>query len=113
MLTAVLSHRVKVTLIALCVVAWMPCVAAQGAPPQQPAPQQLQQQLDMMGPMMGKMMEGMYAAILRTLARPETADQLATFMKNYRDALVAKGFTKEEALEIVKNAGIPGMPAAR
>jgi len=78
-----------------------------------PTPQEIQQQMDTMGPMMGKMMENMYAGLLRTLAKPETADQLATFMMNYRNALVAKGFTKDEAMAIVRAAGIPGMPSTR
>lgn len=66
-----------------------------------------------MGPMMGKMMESMYGGLLKLLARPDTAEQLATFMKNYYDSLVAKGFTKDEALQIVKAAGMPGIPMGR
>jgi hypothetical protein len=86
--------------------------AAETSQAQQPSPQELQQ-MEMMIPMMGKMMDSMYTSVLRTYAKPETAAQLATFMKNYRDALVAKGFTKEEALEIVKAAGIPAMPSSK
>jgi hypothetical protein len=32
-------------------------------------------------------------------------------MKNYRDALVAKGFTKEEAMQIIRSTGMPVMPS--
>jgi hypothetical protein len=49
--------------------------------------------------------------MLKALAKPESADQLATFMKNYRDALLAKGFTREEALQIVRGTGMPSMPS--
>jgi hypothetical protein len=82
---------------------------AQGRPA--PSPEQMQQQIDAMGPAMAKMTENMYAGMLRALSKPESAEQLATFMKNYRDALVAKGFTKEEAMQIVKAAGMPVMPS--
>ena len=77
---------------------------AQVAPTQS---DQTMQQLELMGPAMSKMTEGMYSGMLRALARPESAEQLASFMKNYRDALIAKGFTKEEATQIVRGTGIP------
>jgi len=67
---------------------------ARSSPP--PSPEQMQQQIDLMGPAMAKMMENMYGGMLRALAKPESAEQLATFMKNYRDALVAKGFSHVE-----------------
>jgi len=86
---------------------------AQARPAPAPSQEQVQQQMDMMGPAMAKMMENMYSGMLRAMAKPESADQLATFMKNYRDALVAKGFSKEEAMQIVKGTGMPSMPASR
>lgn len=52
---------------------------------------------------MGNMMEQMMAGMIDLLARPETADKLASFTRNYYDALVKKGFTKEEALRIVSS----------
>src|SRR5213083_779049 len=69
---------------------------------------QMAQTSAMMGPMMEAMMEGM----LRVMARPENADRLATFTKNYYDALIRKGFTKEQALQIVIATGMPRMPTA-
>ncbi len=45
-------------------------------------------------------------------AKPESADRLATFTKNYYDALIRKGFTKEQALQIVIATGMPRMPNA-
>jgi|JI9StandDraft_2_1071091.scaffolds.fasta_scaffold56704_1 hypothetical protein len=50
-----------------------------------------------------KVMDG----YLDYLAKPETAKKLATFQKNYYDALVAQGFTKEQAFELVLRFGNP------
>lgn len=69
-------------------------------------------QIEMMAPMMDQMMQATMKAALTVLSRPETVDQIATFTKRYYDALVAKGFTKEEALRIVTAHGIP-IPAMR
>jgi hypothetical protein len=78
--------------------------------PQEPTEDQIMQ---MMGPMMGGMMTGMIDAMLAVMAKPETADKLATFTKNYHDALMAKGFSKEEALRIVISVGIPSVPSIK
>ena len=43
------------------------------------------------------------------LAKKESAEKLATFAKNYHDALVAKGFTKEQAMQIVVATGTPSV----
>ncbi|HEV8472061.1 MAG TPA: hypothetical protein VGR82_04720 [Methylomirabilota bacterium] len=98
-----------------CAVSVLLCAGAAAAQnrtaPPSPSPEQMQQQMSMMGPAMAAMTENMYAGMLRALAKPESADQLATFMKNYRDALLAKGFTREEALQIVRGTGMPSMPS--
>jgi hypothetical protein len=44
-------------------------------------------------------------ARLAVLAKPETAQNLATFVRNLYDALIAKGFSKDEALKIVTAFG--------
>jgi hypothetical protein len=106
-------------MMTVALAAWLGAVlAASGAeaqtrPAPAPAQEQIQQQMDMMGPAMAKMMENMYGGMLRALAKPESAEQLATFMKNYRDALVAKGFSPDEAMQIVKGTGMPTMPASK
>jgi hypothetical protein len=41
------------------------------------------------------------------LAKPETTKKLAAFQKNYYDALVEQGFTKEQAFELVLRFGNP------
>ena len=64
-------------------------------------------QMEMMAPMMGRMAEASLAATLAALSRPEAAERLATFSRNYYTALVKKGFTKDEALRSVTSVGVP------
>lgn len=66
--------------------------------------------MKMMKPMMKTMLDGMMNGMLELLAAKETAQYLATFNKNYYDALIAKGFTKDEALKIITSMGIPSVP---
>lgn len=63
--------------------------------------EQMRQQMQAMLPMMRENMAAMMNAALDVYARRETADKMATFSRNYLDALVAKGFSREEALRIV------------
>ena len=72
---------------------------------------QMEQASTMMVPMMGQMMESMMEGMLKVMAKPENAERLATFTRNYYDALVRKGFTKQEALQIVMATGLPRMPS--
>ena len=65
--------------------------------------------LQQMGPMMGMMMKGMMKAMLEFFSEPETAEKLATFTKNYYDALIKKGFTPEQALKIIIGQGMPSL----
>ena len=62
-----------------------------------------------MGPAMGSMVESMMSAMLKFYGQPETANAIATFTRNYYEALVKHGFTEEQALKIVSNVGIPTM----
>ncbi len=66
--------------------------------------------MDLMTPMMGKMAAAMLSGVLDLLNDPATVEKLATFNRRYFDALVAKGFTREEALRIVMAVGVPMMP---
>jgi hypothetical protein len=66
-----------------------------------------------MGPMMGQMMESMMTGMFAALAKKEMADNLATFTKNYFEALLKRGFTREEALRIVVAVGVPSMPGGK
>ena len=58
-----------------------------------------------------KMMEAMMEGMLKVMAKPENIELLATFTRRYYEALIQKGFTKDEALQIVVAAGIPRMPS--
>jgi hypothetical protein len=69
--------------------------------------EQMAAQMDMMGPMMGQMAEATMSANLKALSKPESADQLAAFTRNYYDALIKKGFTKDQALGIVMAVRVP------
>lgn len=72
--------------------------------------QMMQQTMQSMVPFMGQMMKMMMEVQLEVLADPKTADSLATYTRNYYDALIKKGFTKDEALKIAMNMGIPSLP---
>ena len=65
------------------------------------------QGMQQMGPTMGEMMGQMMDSMLSYLSKKETSVKLATFTRNYYVALVKNGFTKEEALQIVVQSGIP------
>ena len=66
-----------------------------------------------MGPMYETMAAAMLEGNLKALDRPETIDRLAHFARRYYDALIRQGFSKEEALQIVAGAGIPGTRPTR
>ena len=57
---------------------------------------------------MEHMTEVMVGDQLAVVSKPETAEQLTTFTRNYYKALVKKGFTKNEALQIITS--IQGLP---
>lgn len=74
----------------------------------EPSPEEVQRMMQsIMGPMMGQMMSGMIKAMAQTLSDPEIAEHLATFTRNFYDALRARGFSEEEAMRIVTCAGWP------
>ncbi len=62
-----------------------------------------------MGPMMGQMMESMIRGMTKVMAEPETAQNLATFMRTYYLALIDRGFTEEEAMRIVTSTRLPSL----
>lgn len=79
--------------------------------PHQPSPEEMRHQMEAafgaMAPMMGKMMEAMIEAQLAVISRPESAEKMAQYVKNFYEALIKQGFTKEEALKIVTSISIP------
>ena len=70
----------------------------------------MQEAFAAMGPMFTTMLESMLNGTLDVMAKPETSDRLATFIRNYYDALIAKGFTRHEAMRIVTTTTIPTVP---
>jgi len=70
----------------------------------------IQQQMNAMTPMFGQMMRVMMTATFDVLSQPESAEKLASFTRNYYDALIKKGFSKDEALKIAMPVGMPSMP---
>lgn len=68
-------------------------------------------QMQQMMPMMTQMMRQVTQSSMEALADPETARNLARFTRNYYEALVAQGFTEEQALRIVANLGFPPAPS--
>ena len=75
---------------------------------QEPSPEEVQQMMqNMMVPMMGDMMRVMMNSMAKTLSEPQIAEHFATFTRNYYNALLSRGFSKEEALRIVTSTGIP------
>lgn len=55
------------------------------------------------------MMQKIIEAMLQKMAEPQMADYMATFKWNYYNALIKKGFSKEQALQIVISTEFPKM----
>ncbi len=72
----------------------------EGSPPDRDNPAMMMQQMQMM---MGLMVESM----ARSMAKPEVAQNMAAFTRNYYQALIKAGFTQEEAMKIVLSSGLP------
>ncbi|HTT69304.1 MAG TPA: hypothetical protein VMF70_14865 [Gemmatimonadales bacterium] len=106
----------RVSLTVLCLAALAAGAAtAQNPPPAPPrndsALAAMPAELQTVVPLFSRMMAAMLQGTLAVLARPETAEQLATFDRNYLDALQHHGFTRDEALRIVASVGLP-LPGA-
>jgi hypothetical protein len=82
-------------------------LAADRVPAQQPTGPDITQMQQSMAPMMQQMATAMLEGTLITMAKPENADRLADFTRHYYDALIKRGFTKDEALQIVVATGFP------
>ena len=105
--------RAAVTIAITGLLVTQPRTARAQQPPSSSPAEQFRQMQEMMGPMMRANMQSMMEAALAVLARKETAEQLALFARNYLDALVAKGFSREEALRLVAAHTPTLLPGAR
>jgi hypothetical protein len=103
-----------VLIVALAVMASPGFVRAQEADRKTAKEQaQIQAQMEQMAPLLRQMSLGAMDLTLEVLSQEETADRLAEFTRNFYEALLARRFTKVEALDIVKAVGIPALPALR
>lgn len=77
----------------------------------QPSPEQMQQMMEAtfssMVPYMAKMVEAMIQSQLQVLARPESAAQMATYIRNFYLELVKQGFSEAQALQIASSVAVP------
>ena len=71
------------------------------------APEDIEVMMQSMTGVMGDMYGNLVRSSAAALAEPGTAKSLAQFSRNYFNELVAAGFSKEEALQIVIGIGIP------
>jgi len=75
---------------------------------EEPSPEEIGQMMQaMMIPMMGQMMEVMIRGMANALAQQEVANDFATFSRNLYTALIERGFSEEEAMQIVTSSGFP------
>ncbi|MBU0995255.1 MAG: hypothetical protein KJ737_22390 [Proteobacteria bacterium] len=88
-----------------------PFAFAEDKPPveNRPGDSQINEEMKQMAPIFGNVSKGMIMGRFAVLSEPDTVKMLARFAKNYYDALVEAGFTKEQAFQIVLSTGIPGM----
>lgn len=100
----------KISAVALGLLLIAPAVRAQDQP-NQPTPEQMQQVMEAtfssMVPYMAKMVEAMIQGQLRVLAQPESAAQMATYIRNFYNELVKQGFTEAQALQIASSVAVP------
>src|SRR5437762_12366305 len=66
---------------------------------------------DQMGPMYESMSPAMIEGTIKALAKPATVECRAGSAERYYEALIERGCSKDEALQIVAGAGIAGMKA--
>lgn len=81
-----------------------------------PTAEQIEKQKEEMKKMMGEFMKSfadwmglLVEGMARSMAKPEIAENYATFTRNYYQALVTRGFTEEEALKIVIGSRHPSL----
>lgn len=73
----------------------------------------MEEQMRAMMPMMMASLRAVTHGTMAALAEPDAARNLARFVRNYHQALVAEGFTREEAMRIVASVGLPTIPGGQ
>lgn len=61
---------------------------------------------------MAKMIEVGIESQLTVLSKPEAAEKMARYVRNFQEALIKQGFSKEEALRIVTSLSLPSATAS-
>lgn len=59
----------------------------------------------------GLEIQASYIATLNCLGTPEAADSLASYARNFVDALMKRGFEREHAIRILSVMGVPRVPS--
>ena len=95
-----MKHHTTLTISLCCFLAFVSHAIAQTPTPTAAKPPS---QMPDMSAMYSQMMSAMFTE----LTRPERATQLAKFQRQYYEALIKEGFTKEESLNIVKATQLP------
>ena len=93
--------------IALAVISVANAQSPKLQPPTQPPTDKFLKDLDSSVPVKMKATEIAVAAQVSALAKPETAEKMARYAKNFQNALIKEGFTKEEAIRIVVSMPLP------
>ncbi len=101
------------TIISSILLSTSACLAHAQTQPQQkqPTPEEMQKIMDAtmgaMVPMIGRMTEVMIETQLRIAEKTDTAERIATFKRNLYEALLKKGFSANQALQITLATAIP------
>lgn len=100
----------RIAALAACLLLATPAARAQDkASP--PSPAQVQEMMDAtfntMVPVMARMVEATLQSQLQVLARPDSAAQMATYVRNFYSELVKQGFTEAQALQIASSLAVP------
>ena len=102
-----MSIVTRTALTALLAAALSSAVFAQTAPPAKQASS------EDATPMSGRLIETTIETQLKIAERPETAARVATYKRNLYEALLKKGFTGDQAMQITVATPLPPVYANR
>ena len=92
-------------------------IAQTTAAPKTASPEELNKNMtaamDSMVPMMGRVVDATIEAQLRIAERPETAARIATYKRNLYEALLKKGFTGDQAIQLTIATPLPATSAMK
>jgi hypothetical protein len=107
--------RLAPLLAPLCLALLTPLCAAQSSAPPSSRDEGIRRMMESTAnpvvPNAARMADAVLDAELRFAERPETAARIASFKRNLFDALQKKGFTAEQAIQIVLHTPLPSSPS--